>query len=102
MKYSEFLVIIEEITLQIDELKLDGIIDPDKIVKHLRFTHKIIDDEFKKGYPHIEWRKMAATRNQFIHHYFGIDYDIFWDIIEKKIPDLHFFIKEILEEHSAK
>ena len=26
---------------------------------------------------------MAATRNQFIHHYFGIDYDIFWDIIEK-------------------
>jgi uncharacterized protein with HEPN domain len=61
-----------------------------------------VDDEFKKVYPHIEWRKMAATRNQFIHHYFGIDYDIFWDIIENKIPDLHFFIKEILDEHSAK
>ena len=45
---------------------------------------------------------MAATRNQFIHHYFGIDYDIFWDIIENKIPDLHFFVKEILEKHSAK
>ena len=52
--------------------------------------------EFKKDYPHIEWRKMAATRNQLIHHYFGIDYDIFWDIIENKIPDLHFFVKEIL------
>ena len=37
-----------------------------------------IDDEFKYDYPHIEWRKMAATRNQFIHHYFGIDYEIFW------------------------
>ena len=36
-----------------------------------------IEDEFKHQYPHIEWRKMAATRNQFIHHYFGIDYDIF-------------------------
>jgi len=45
---------------------------------------------------------MAATRNQFIHRYFGIDYDIFWDIIENKIPDLHFFIKEILVNHSAK
>jgi uncharacterized protein with HEPN domain len=45
---------------------------------------------------------MAATRNQFIHRYFGIDYDIFWDIIENNIPDLHFFIKEILDEHSAK
>jgi uncharacterized protein with HEPN domain len=61
-----------------------------------------IDDEFKKDYPHIEWRKMAATRNQFIHHYFGIDYDIFWDIIENKIPDLHHFVKEILEGHSSK
>ena len=58
--------------------------------------------EFKKDYPHIEWRKMAAIRNQFIHHYFGIDYDIFWDIIKNKIPDLHFFVKEILEDHSAK
>jgi len=61
-----------------------------------------IDDEFKYDYPHIEWRKMAATRNQFIHHYFGIDYEIFWDIIENKIPDLHFFIKKILIEHSPK
>jgi uncharacterized protein with HEPN domain len=45
---------------------------------------------------------MAATRNQFIHHYFGIDYKIFWDIIENKIPDLHFFIKKILVEHLSK
>jgi uncharacterized protein with HEPN domain len=28
----------------------------------------------------------------------GIDYEIFWDIIENKIPDLHHFIKEILEK----
>ena len=60
-----------------------------------------IDDEFKYDYPNIEWRKMAATRNQFIHHYFGIDFEIFWDIIENKIPDLHFFIKKILVEHSS-
>jgi len=45
-----------------------------------------IDDEFKKDYPHIEWRKMAATRNQFIHHYFGIDYDIFWTSLKIKFP----------------
>ena len=61
-----------------------------------------IDDEFKKDYPHIEWRKMAATRNQFIHHYFGIDYDIFWDIVENKIRNLHFFVKEILDSHSKR
>ena len=60
---------------------------------------KKIDDEFKSIHPHIEWRKMAGTRDHLIHHYFGIDYDILWDIIENKIPELHYSIKEILDEH---
>ena len=58
---------------------------------------KKIDDEFKSFYPHIEWKKMAGTRDHLIHNYMGIDYDIFWDIIQNKIPDLHHFIQEILE-----
>lgn len=34
---------------------------------------KKINDEFKADYPHIEWRKMAGTRDKLIHDYFGID-----------------------------
>ncbi len=60
---------------------------------------KKIYDEFKSMHPHIEWKKMAGTRDHLIHHYFGIDYDILWDIIENKIPELHLSIKEILDEN---
>lgn len=60
---------------------------------------KKIDDEFKHHHPHIEWKKMAGTRDHLIHHYFGIDYDILWDIIENKIPELHHSIQEILNEN---
>jgi uncharacterized protein with HEPN domain len=60
---------------------------------------KKIDDEFKSIHPHIEWRKMAGTRDHLIHHYFGVDYDILWDIIENKIPELHQSIKEILDKN---
>ena len=60
---------------------------------------KKIDDDFKSMHPHIEWRKMAGTRDHLIHHYFGIDYDILWDIIENKIPELLHSIKEILDEY---
>jgi len=59
---------------------------------------KKIDDEFKSLHPHIEWKKMAGTRDHLIHHYFGIDYDILWNIIENKIPELHHSICEILNE----
>ena len=59
---------------------------------------KKVDPEFKSIHPHIEWKRMAATRDKMIHDYFGIDYDIVWDIIENKIPDLDQFINEIINE----
>lgn len=57
---------------------------------------KKIDDEFKSMYNHIEWKKIAGTRDKLIHDYFGIDYDIVWDIIENKIPDLDHFLKQLV------
>ncbi len=57
---------------------------------------KKIDEEFKSDYPQIEWKKMAGTRDKLIHHYFGIDYDIVFDIVENKIPDMVDFLREII------
>jgi|ERR1700744_1340756 len=58
-----------------------------------------ISDEFKAGYPEIEWRKMAATRNIIIHHYTGVDHSIVWEIINNDIPELEFQIKKIIQKH---
>ncbi len=57
---------------------------------------KKIDEDFKVKHHHIEWKKMAGARDKLIHDYFGIDYDIVWDIIENKIPDLDFFLKQLI------
>lgn len=58
-----------------------------------------IDPEFKSLYPNVEWRKMSNTRNRLIHDYFGVDYDIVWDIITSKLPDLETEIQEIISEN---
>lgn len=39
---------------------------------------------------------MAGARDKLIHHYFGTDYDIVWDIIQNKIPDLDHFLNELV------
>ncbi|WP_216647446.1 DUF86 domain-containing protein [Chitinophaga sp. SYP-B3965] len=59
---------------------------------------KKIDDEFRADHPHIEWKKMARTRDKLIHDYFGVDYDIVWDIIENKLPTLKDYVDEIINE----
>ena len=57
---------------------------------------KKLDDEFKSSNNHFEWEKLAGTRDKLIHDYFGIDYDIVWDIIETKIQDLDYFLRQIV------
>ncbi|MBK5285081.1 MAG: DUF86 domain-containing protein [Bacteroidia bacterium] len=58
---------------------------------------KKLDDDFKKQHPSMEWKKIAGTRDIMIHHYFGIDYDIVWEVITEKIPPLHKYIHEIIK-----
>jgi uncharacterized protein with HEPN domain len=60
-------------------------------------TYKL-DEEFRSRLPQIERRKMACTRDRVINHYFGVDYDIIWDIIENKLPDLQERVGDILDE----
>jgi uncharacterized protein with HEPN domain len=83
----------------------DQIIDDETLSKALVRSLEIIgeaskklDPNFTSRYPHVEWKKMAATRDVMIHHYFGIDYDIVWSIITEKIPPLHCYMNEILRE----
>ena len=59
---------------------------------------KRVSQNIKKKYPEIPWREMAGTRDKLIHHYFGIDFDIIWDIAKKDLPDLKEKIKKILKE----
>ena len=54
---------------------------------------KKVDEEVRDKYDSVDWRSMARTRDKLIHHYFGVDYEIVWNIIEKKLPELVYQIQ---------
>lgn len=44
---------------------------------------------------------MSRMRDRLIHDYFGIDYEIVWEVISDKIPELDFQLRRIIAEHPA-
>ncbi|MBW4691922.1 MAG: DUF86 domain-containing protein [Lyngbya sp. HA4199-MV5] len=57
-----------------------------------------LPDELRQKHVAIEWRALAGMRDQLIHSYFGVDYDIVWDVVINKIPTLNVEVMKILEQ----
>lgn len=47
---------------------------------------KNISKDFREKHSEIEWKELTGLRDILIHKYFGIKWDIVWDVIKKKIP----------------
>ena len=57
---------------------------------------KHIPENLRSEYPQIQWRAISGMRDRLIHHYFGIDYDIVWDVVQNHIPRLSDTVHKML------
>jgi len=59
---------------------------------------KNLDDKIKEKYPEVPWKEMYYLRNKATHEYFGVDYEIIWDIATNHLPDNKFQIDQIIDK----
>lgn len=78
-----------------DEMRIDAIIRNFEIIGEASSN---IPQEIRDKYPFVEWRNISDFRNVLAHGYFGIDYEIMWEIIRDKLPELQKGIKTIIEK----
>ena len=58
---------------------------------------KKLPEDVKAMGPDIEWRKVTGMRDRLIHDYFGVDYNIVWDVSTTKLPDLRVKLQALLK-----
>ena len=47
---------------------------------------KNIEDKIKDKYTEVPWKEMYYLRNRVAHEYFGVDYEIIWDVATNYLP----------------
>jgi uncharacterized protein with HEPN domain len=71
----------------------------DAVVRNLEIIGeavKNLPEDFKTRHPEIEWKKIAGFRDVVVHMYFKIDFEILWDIVKKRVPELHARIVKVI------
>ena len=59
---------------------------------------KNLSQDLKNEHPEIEWRKIIGMRDKLIHYYFGVDWDIVWDVVKNNLPTFRRQIEVLLHE----
>ena len=58
-----------------------------------------ISKEEQQRYSQIPWKNITGMRNKIIHDYFDIDYDVVWETVQVRIPELIAELKKIVPEN---
>lgn len=71
------------------------------IVHHIAIigeAARALPAEFRARFPEVPWRDIVGMRTILVHHYFDIDAEAVWAVVERDLPDLRHNVGAILEQ----
>ncbi|MBN1902411.1 DUF86 domain-containing protein [Candidatus Sumerlaeota bacterium] len=98
---------VRRIRMFTDEMTCDRFLTDiktqDAVIRNLEIigeATKNLSQVIRGKYPDLPWKGMAGIRDRLIHHYFGVNLDIVWDIVAIELSDLEPQIEAILKQES--
>lgn len=59
---------------------------------------KATDKQLLSQYPEIDWKGVMGMRDVIAHHYFDIDADVIFDVMNNNLPDVKTAIERMLSQ----
>lgn len=56
----------------------------------------LISTETRERFSELEWKQIIGMRHILVHEYFGIDFDLIWQVIIKDLPLLKTKVESII------
>jgi len=69
----------------------------DAVIRNLEIigeATKDLSEQLRTEYADIPWKSMAGVRDRLIHHYFGVNLDIVWQIATTELPQVSSLLKK--------
>lgn len=95
LKIKRYLANLDYHLFITDEKTIDAVVRNFEIIGEVANR---IDTDFREKNKEIEWKRIKGFRNRIVHEYFGIDYKIVWEIIQKYLDEMI----EVLKVHLNK
>jgi uncharacterized protein with HEPN domain len=70
----------------------------ERVMEVLGEAVKRLPPELTRQYPAVDWRGIAGMRDWVSHGYDGIDYDLLWQAVEKRVPGLLVTVGQMLKD----
>jgi uncharacterized protein with HEPN domain len=86
------------------EAFLGDIKTQDAVIRNLEIigeAAKNVSAEVRTRYPDIPWKSMAGVRDRLIHHYFGVNLDIVWQIVSAELPKVASQLEKALGDNAS-
>ncbi len=82
--------------------KLEEVVESlrDAVIRNFEIigeASKNVPTHIKENNPDFSWAEMYLLRNKVSHEYFGIDYEIIWDVCINHLPENTLQIQSIIE-----
>jgi uncharacterized protein with HEPN domain len=110
MKHNEVYLkhILDEITFLLkstEKLDYNSFVESEMYTRAFSRSFEIIGEavknlspDFRKTRKDIEWKKISGMRDKIIHQYFNVDYELLWDVIKNKLPEIKEKIQSLLKK----